>query len=294
MRRQEAFGRHETPKTRGQINAEVEMCNMDVQEMPSQDQDGLAGDVMENIGATGEEHSQETTPEQSEGMPSKETLAVQKRLKSQKRAHEREVRDLHARIGDLETRMSQPINASHDQMVNPNNMPSGNDIAGHIQQAVSYALQHRDHEERKAHEAQQKMHVQRHYQDFEKHLDSMGDVHDDFHDVVFGRDVPYTPAMRDYALTLPRSGAGSAGQVLYKLGKNPEELQRIAKLHPLDQASEMAKLSHALISGGDGRSSNARQPLGNIKSNPVTNSHVVNDKTPIGSIRDRMKSGSWK
>lgn len=269
---------------------------MEVQEMPSQDQDGLAGDVMESMGASGEEQPQEleAAPEQSEGMQSKETLAVQKRLKSQKRAHEREVRDLHARIGDLEARMSQPMTASHDQMVNPNSMPLGNDIEGHIHKAVSFALQHKDNEDRKAHEAQQQAHVHRHYQDFQKHLDNMGDVHDDFHDVVYGQDTPYTSSMRDYALTLPRTGAGSAGEVLYKLGKNPEELQRIAKLHPLDQAREMAKLSHALISGGDGKSSSSRQPLGNIKSNPVTNSHMVNEKTSIGSIRDRMKSGGWK
>jgi hypothetical protein len=56
----------------------------------------------------------------------------------------------------------------------------------------------------------------------------------------------------------------------------------------------MAKLSHALISGGEQKASQPNRPLGQIKSNPVTNSHVVTDKTPVGSIRQRMKSGNWK
>lgn len=272
--------------------------NMEVRDESGQGQDGLAGQVMDSLGVdeSGSEGHTDGHDEsdQSEGMHSKETLAVQKRLKSQKRAHEREVRELHARIGDLESRMTQPNYASHEQTTIPYPTPQGGTVEEHIHKAVSYALQHKEMEERKAHEAQSQAHVQRQYQEFQKHLDNVGDKYDDFHDVVFGRDTPYTPSMRDYAVTLPRSGAGSAGEVLYKLGKNPEELHRISKLHPLDQASEMARLSHALISGGEQKSSQPNRPLGQIKSNPVTNSHVVTDKTPVGSIRQRMKAGSWK
>ena len=99
--------------------------------------------------------------------------------------------------------------------------------------------------------------------------------------------------MRDAALMLPKKGPGSAGEVLYKLGKNPEELSRIAKLHPVDQASELVALSHALISGGENKQSQSR-PLGQIKSNPVVNSAGVTDKTPVSDIRDRMKKGTFK
>ncbi len=260
-----------------------------------QGQDGLADQVMNSVGVSGESQpeGEEGHNDQGEGTHSNETLAVQKRLKAQKRAHEREVRDLHARIGDLESRMTQP-NVSHEQPINPYSQPQSGGIEEHIHKAVSYALQHKEMEERKAHDAQNAAHVQRQYQDFQKHLDNAGDKYDDFHDVVFGRDTPYTPSMRDYAVTLPRSGSGSAAEVLYKLGKNPDELHRIAKLHPLDQASEMARLSHALISGGEQKTSSSNRPLGQIKSNPVTNSHTVTDKTPVGSIRQRMKAGSWR
>ena len=271
---------------------------MEVREESNQGQDGLADQVMNQVGIEQSEPNIEAEGaeenDNSEGMHSKETLAVQKRLKSQKRAHEREVRELHARIGDLESRMTPPSYQSQEQPMNPYVAPQGGGIDEHIHKAVSYALQHKEMEERKAHEAQNQAHVQRQYQDFQKHLDNVGDKYDDFHDVVFGRDTPYTPSMRDYAVTLPRNGAGSAGEVLYKLGKNPEELHRISKLHPLDQASEMSRLSHALISGGENRNGAPSRPLGQIKSNPVSNSHVVTDKTPVGSIRQRMKSGSWK
>lgn len=267
-------------------------------EAEGQVQDGQAGEVMESMGIPeGESQSdvsaEESPKEEAEGTHSNATLAVQKRLKAQRRAHEREVRDLHARISEMESRMIQPDTGQNDQPISPYTAGQP-DIDSAIHKAVSVALQHKEMAERKAHEAEQQAHVNRHYQDFQKHLDSLGDKYDDLHEVIYG-DNPYTPAMRDYALTLPRSGAGSAGEVLYKLGKNPEELKRIAKLLPLDQASELAKLSHALVSGGEQKGSQgSKPPLGNIKSNPVTNSAAITDKTPIGSLRERMKSGNWK
>ena len=268
---------------------------MEVQDGSNQGQDGLAEQVNDGLG-TDESMGQDAHDESeghNEGKQSDATLAVQKRLKAQRRAHEREVRELHQRIGDLESRMTQPNN-SFEQPTNPYQSPQSGGIDEHIHKAVSYALQQKEMEERRAQEAQNQAHVSRQYQDFQRHLDNMGDKYDDFHDVVYGRDTPYTSSMRDYALTLPRNGAGSAGEVLYKLGKNPQELERIAKLHPLDQASEMSKLSHALISGGEQKTSQPNRPLGQIKSNPVNSSHVVTDKTPVGTIRQRMKAGNWK
>lgn len=269
---------------------------MEVQEGNTEVQEGLPEEVMESVGvnedsnAGNEVATHEENESSSDGKQSDATLSVQKRLKAQRRAHERETRELHARISDLESRMTQP-NASSE--ANPY-QPQNGSIDEHIHKAVSFALQHKEMEERKAHEAQQQAHVHRQYQEFTKHLDNMNDKYDDFHEVVFGAHTPYTAAMRDYALTLPRSGTGSAGEVLYKLGKNPQELERISKLHPLDQASEMARLSHALISGGEHKSSSSNRHLGQIKSNPVSNSHAVTDKTPVGNIRQRMKSGTWK
>jgi len=137
-------------------------------------------------------------------------------------------------------------------------------------------------------------HVHRKYQDLSSHLDHMADKYDDFDELVRGHDAPFTTQLRDAALVLPKSGPGSAGEVLYKLGKNKEDLERISKLHPLDQVTEMVKLSHALISGSGNQGGNqTHRPLGNIKNNPVTNSGAVTEKTSVGELRKRMRSG-WK
>jgi hypothetical protein len=179
---------------------------------------------------------------------------------------------------------------------NPNDSgaPAGS-VEEQIHKAVSFALGHKEREERKANEAKSAAHVQKQYGELHKHLDNVSDKYDDFDETVRGEHTPFTPHMRDAALflDLDHNSPGSAGEVLYKLAKNPEELDRISKLHPLDQAREMVKLSKALISGGDSKATPPR-PLGNIKNSPVNNSHAVNDKTPIGSIRQRMKSGNWK
>jgi hypothetical protein len=171
-------------------------------------------------------------------------------------------------------------------------MGNQNGIDEAIHKAVSFALQHKDMEERKARDAEAQHHIAKQYQELNRHLDSTADKYDDFDDVVRG-DAPFTAHMRDAALMLPKKGPGSAGEVLYKLGKDPEALARIAKLHPVDQASELVALSHALISGGEHKSQSNR-PLGHIKSNPVVNSAGITDKTPISDIRTRMKSGKFK
>ena len=107
-----------------------------------------------------------------------------------------------------------------------------------IQRAVQAALMAKDQQQQQQQEAEKAQHVYKQYQNLENHLDSVADKYDDFDEVVRGNDVPFTPAMRDTALLLD-----NAGDVLYTLGKNPEELKRISQLHPLDQAKEMVKMS---------------------------------------------------
>jgi hypothetical protein len=268
---------------------------MEARNQASQDQDGFADQVNESMGIADEGGEMGENHESAGHESGQDPLYVQKRLKQQKRAHEREMREMHARMADMQSRLPQQSDSQDHQAMNPYaDAGNGGSVEEHIHKAVSYALNHRDMEEKRQRDAQQAAHVQKQYQQLHKHLDSMGDKYDDFHDVVYGDDTQFTPAMRDYSMTLPKAGKGSAGEVLYKLGKNPTELDRIRQLHPLDQASEMMKLSHALISGGENKESQPR-PLGQIKTNPTSNSSsAVNEKTPIGSIRQRMKSGSFK
>lgn len=257
-----------------------------------------ASQVMESLGEPPEasEPSEIDNPGTKLGTsnntePGTDPLYVEKRLKRQKRQHEREMRDMQAQMAQMQANLGSnqsqmPQMNDQNQMQNP-----GDD---QIQRAVQYALNARDMQERQQKNAESAAYVQKQHQNMKQHLDDMGDKYDDFHEAVLDDDKPFTPAMRDYALTLPRNGKGSAGEVLYHLGKNPEELKRMSKLHPLDQAAEMAKLSHALISGGDMKMSSTRSPMGQVKSNPVVNSTVTTDRTPPSTIRARMKAGTWK
>lgn len=264
----------------------------EAQDLLDQGQDGLAGDVMESVGEPKESASEVDQSHESQGgQAANDPLYVQKRLKQQKRTHEREMREMKAQISHMQSLIGGQAQNPQPPMNDPY-MPQGSEEE-RIHKAVSYALQHKEMEERKAKDAMSRAEVDKHYQDLDKHLENMSDKYDDFDDVVRGNHVPFTPAMRDFSLTMLKSGPGSAGEVLYHLGKNPDELERISKLHPVKQAAEMLKLSHALVSGGQ-KEGSAPRPLGNIKNNPVSNSRAVNDKTPVSSIRQRMKAGNWK
>lgn len=256
----------------------------------------LAENVMQSLGEPAEAAQEINDPATLEGTsnntePAQDPLYVQKRLKQQSRKHEREMREMQAQIAAMQQGFSPSAQSS--QLQDQPTGPLG--VEDQIQKAVQYALNHREMQERKQREAESAAHVQKQYQGMQKHLEELEDKYDDFHDTVFGDDKPYTATMRDYAMTLPKKGAGSAGEVLYHLGQNPEELKRISKLHPLDQAAEMAKLSHALISGGEvGKASTPRVPMGHVKSNPTTTSNGTTDRTPVANIRAQMKAGKWK
>lgn len=266
---------------------------MEDQQDMSQD-NGIAEEVIESVGMPKDtadeiEESHETIGHQNANDP----LYVQKRLKQQKRAHDREMREMQARMAELQSQMSNPQNQQSFD-ANPYAQPGGQPgVDETISKAVSYALQQREQEERKAKAAEASQSISKHYSELQRHLDNMSEKYDDFDDIVRSESAPYTATMRDAALMLPKKGAGSAGEVLYKLGKNPDELARISKLYPHEQAAELVALSHALISGGEVKGSNTR-PLGQVKANPVVNSVGITEKTPVSTIRDRMKKGTFK
>jgi len=271
--------------------------NMDAQNLSSQEQDGLAGDMMNSLGEPKgsvdevEDASRGIGDNNHDGLPD----GVKDRIWRQDRKHQREIRDMKTQIQNLNSRLASQSNmdSSQNEMANPyHSQYQPGSEEERIHKAVGFALQARDAEERKAKEAERIHHVNQQYHELNKHLDDHSDKYEDFDDVVRGQNVPFTPHMRDAALLLPRKGPGSAAEVLYKLGKNTSELDRISKLQPIDQASEMVKLSHALNQGQENKTVQPK-PLGQIKSSPVTNSNVITDKTPVSELRARMKAG-WK
>ena len=159
-----------------------------------------------------------------------------------------------------------------------------------IHQAVRYALGAKEHEERQAKEAERQAHVHKQYERLHNEFENASDKYDDFDDVVRGHDVPFTPHVRD-ALLLVENPA----EVAYRLGKNRAELERISKLHPLDQAREVNKLSFSLMGNHGKPAANQKStPMGSIRQNPAHSSTAVTDKTPPSVIRARMKAGTWK
>lgn len=268
------------------------------EELSGQEKENLSGEVMESLGESENAMDQKSDPEHGKEATQGQTdpLYVQKRLKRAERNHQRELRS-------LEQKMQQEIQQLHDKfssnghhtepMHNPyTNQPAAASEDERIARAVRFAREQDKLEEQKRIDAEKMQHVNRQYQRLQDNLDKGSDKYDDFHDVVMKDDVPFTPHIRDAVLLL---GDDHQADVLYKLAKNPEELSRISKLHPLDQAKEVVKLSHALMggSGGSKAQHSPHRPLGQVKSTPVISSSVT-DKTPASEIRARMKAGKWK
>ena len=209
----------------------------------------------------------------------------------QAKKHQKALRMMQDRIDRLEAHLSnqgQPMmeNAMQPEMeqANPNNI---SDIVAAALRAQK-ALELKQQEEAQA--AANRAHISKKYQDMNRDLERAGDKYEDFEDIVLSPDAPFTNAMRDATLMLP---SDSRADVLYKLGKNREELQRISKLHPVDQAQEVVKLYLAMMSNdGKGAEAPTIRPMGNIKTNPVS-SHAITEKTSVSDLRKRMKAG-WK
>lgn len=270
----------------------------DAQNLSNQDQDGLASDVLDAVGVDEPtEEIIEETPHsphmKGDGNSGKEVdlpLGVKERLGRQEKRHQREMRQMRAELQAMQSMMSNPQQGNASEQMNEGYAEPNGSVDEQIHKAVRAALSAQDEQKRKAHEREAQEHVNRRYEGLHDHLEKASDKYEDFDDVVRAKDAPFTPAMRDAALFLD-----NPAEVLYKLGKNKDELKRIAQLHPVDQAREMVKLSHALMSGGSGenKASQSSRPIGQIKSYPV-NPSSVSDKTPVGEIRRRMKSGEWK
>jgi len=223
---------------------------------------------------------------------------VQKRLHAQANKHRKEMRQMQQQLMQMQAQFGGD-SANHQQSAynsnfysspgQPNPLPMTEEEK--IQHAVRIALGAKDHAEQQAKIAERQAHVQKQYQRLHDEFDRASDKYEDFDDVVRESDAPFSDHVRD-ALLLVENPA----EVAYRLGKNRSELERISRLHPLDQAREVNKLSFALRSGNDGKSLNQTKsnPLNSVRANPIGSSRSVTDKTPASEIRARMKAGTWK
>ena len=230
------------------------------------------------------------------------SVVIKKRLGMQAKKHQREIRQMQEQMMQMQAQFqnanmdsANPANhQSHSS--NPYASPGQPSSPGmseeeRIHKAVRFALGAKDHEERQAKEAQHANHVHKQYQRLNDEFDKASDKYDDFDEVVRGDDIPFSHHVRDALLLIE-----NPAEVAYKLGKNKSELERISRLHPLDQAREVNKFSVSLMGGKDAKSSSHSKasPLGTLKQNPAHSSASITDKTPPSTIRARMKAGTWK
>lgn len=219
-------------------------------------------------------------------------VGVKKRLGIQQKKHNKEMRRLQSHLEEMQKQMEslssqrQYNQDPYSQQSQPAPMSMTEDER--IQHAVRQTFAAQEAEKRRAQEAEKQAHVQRQYKRLESEFDKASDKYDDFDDVVKGDDAPFTEAIRDSLLLID-----NPAEVAYKLGKNRDELARIAKLHPIDQAREVNKLSFALMGGKTGNESPERStPMNSPRANPVASG--ASGKLTPSEIRRRIKSGTWK
>ncbi len=259
--------------------------NEDAQHDLSQEQvQGLAGETMESLGVPGES-AQVIAEEPEDDLPP----AIKKRLGMQEKKHKKQLRAMEERMNEMQQHFSNPntFPGGQENMTNPYvDQGQSNNPDDMMARAVMHGMKLKEHQDNEAKERERMAHVQKSYAALDDHLDNASQKYDDFDEVVRNPDAPFSKAMRDAALLLPNSA-----DVLYKIGKNPDELRRINNLHPLDVAKEMVKLSIALNAAPNAQVHQPK-PLGQIKSSPVGTNNV-NDKTSVSELRRRLKT-NWK
>lgn len=221
---------------------------------------------------------------------------VKARLGRQEKRHQREMRNLQAQIGALTGQLHANSPQTADMAGTQQQQSDPQSFDEFVQKAVQAGWQQRELADKHAKQQQERANVQKKYQDLQKHFDTMGDKYDDFHDKVMDDGLPISQSMLETALILPKNGAGSAGETLYMLAKNPDKLRSLSQLSPIDQVSELVKLSQSLIAGksSGNASPNAMKTMGSIKPTPVTNSSSVNESTPLADLKARMRSNKWR
>lgn len=121
---------------------------------------------------------------------------------------------------------------------------------------------------------------------YDEREESARDKYDDFEQVAYNPAVPITEYM---AQTLMQSDAGP--DILYHLGSNPKEAQRIAGLSPLIQAREIGKLEAKLAAAPPVKTtSSAPAPITPVK--PAAGAAKSYDTTDPRSVKD-MTTSQW-
>lgn len=227
---------------------------------------------------------------------------AKQRLARQEHRHKKELRAVNEKFDLILQRFSQFGNQSGQP---PVNQPLLDPVTGqpvtpgsveetvlktmHGYSAIQRAQAQAQEQERKNLEEQAL--VQQMFHEFQDKMDEYSETYEDFDEVVRAEHIPFTNVMRDKAM-----GMSNGVEVLYQLGKNREELNRIASLNRISQAKAMTELSEKLIreeSKGVNALSKSKSgtPMKPLKNNPVPNSSSrITDKSSVSEIENHIRA----
>ena len=249
--------------------------------------------------AEGEQEEGANTTEKSgqapQGTPKEDPIegrdGLKARLGRQEKRHQKELRALNNQIAQLHANLVPETPQVPPPLVDPmTGLPIEEGSVEHTVLKVLGTLnaqqQKAQHEEM---QLKQKQMVRQEYDSLSQRLEEASDIYPDFDEVVLADHVPVTHAMRDAALLIP-----NAEDVLYRICKDPKELNRIINLPPLEQGREMVKMSNALAKKNV-LTSKAPAPMKSLKTNPAPtprSSSEITEKSTIAEIEKAL--ASWR
>lgn len=234
----------------------------------------------------------ESSEQPSEEKQTKEEIPtwVKEKLGKEKKRHTKEIRALKEQIAAMQSMLGSNQTSNDVQATQMRDPYTGDEIKpGSVQEEVYKALQSallaNKQQEAKQKELEKLAVVKQSYNRLQEEMENASEVYEDFDEIVRDDNAPFTPAMRDTAALL-----SNPVDVLYKLGKNRDELNRIASLHPIQQAQEMIKLSFDLM-GQKKNTSSAPKPITPLKNNSAISSTArITEKSSVSEIRKYLKS----
>ena len=208
---------------------------------------------------------------------------LKKHFRRQEKILKRENRSVNLRLQAAEDELNQyrqlyAATYSQAQQNVPVEQSPSDDVETKVLQTLSKFQQ--QEQSVAAARAQQRLH-----QEFQDNLNKTADKYDDFEDVVYANNNPINQTIAQTAQYLP-----NAGDVLYALSKNKQELTRINRLSPMEQIKAVASFAINLASGNVPKVSQAPKPVsGQMRSSPTTRS-LGSEGMSIKELKTHLKN----
>lgn len=211
---------------------------------------------------------------------------MKKHFRRQEKMLKRELRERDIKLSTYEAELQgyrQLFNATYGEAQRTGN--SGSQQAASADDVEAKVLQTLNKVQQQQVIEQQRITQARLTQEFQKKLNEASDRYDDFDDVVYAPDNPISKPIAQIAHYLP-----NAGDVIYALSKNKQELMRINRLDPDDRIMAMAAFAFKLATNGSSKVTQAPKPVtGQVKSSPTKKS-LGTEGMSIRELKTHLKN----